>query len=239
VKQRGGPSDALCPEIRKDTFQRIPIVENGDDELASLHGAELTCVGPQLRAKVANRKLCRPRNAPLILVNGAGAYSKQCLRHGPRRNRTMVGGSSGGVRDMVTTADPLYAFLTLQRALERSFESDWLRGSTTGTGTFPPINVFQRGDEFVALIELPSVSQEAIEIQAKDRSIRLSGRKAISVQDAASVHRRERVSGVFDRTITLPIQIDLDRLKAEYKDGVLALFIPRAERDKPRSIRIG
>ena len=140
---------------------------------------------------------------------------------------------------MVTAADPLHALLSLQRALERSFESDWLRGSTSGMGTFPPINIFQRGDDFVALIELPGVSQEAIEIQAKDKSIRLSGRKVISFQDTASVHRRERVSGVFDRTITLPIEIDLDRLKAEYKDGVLALVIPRAESDKPRSIRIG
>jgi len=140
---------------------------------------------------------------------------------------------------MLTGADPFHALLTLQRALERSLDSDWLRGSTTGMGTFPPINVFQQGDDFVALIELPGVAKDAIEIQAKDRSIRLSGSKGIAFQDTASVHRRERVSGFFDRTITLPVQIDLDRLKAEYDDGVLTLFIPRAESDKPRSIKIG
>ena len=44
--------------------------------------------------------------------------------------------------------------------------------------------------------------------------------------------------GTFDRTLTVPIQIDADRIKAEYRDGVLALFIPRAETDKPRSITI-
>jgi HSP20 family protein len=43
----------------------------------------------------------------------------------------------------------------------------------------------------------------------------------------------------FDRTITLPIRIDPDRIKAEHRDGILALFIPRAESDKPRSIKIG
>ncbi|HWE19463.1 MAG TPA: Hsp20/alpha crystallin family protein, partial [Hyphomicrobiaceae bacterium] len=106
-------------------------------------------------------------------------------------------------------------------------------------GHFPPINIFQRGDDFVALVELPGVSKNDIEIQAKDRSIRLAGSKTVSFQDTASVHRRERVSGVFDRTITLPVQLDVDRLKADYKDGVLALFIPRAESDKPRSIKIG
>ncbi len=46
------------------------------------------------------------------------------------------------------------------------------------------------------------------------------------------------MSGSVDRTLTVPIQIDADRIKAEYRDGVLALFIPRAESDKPRTISI-
>ena len=58
-------------------------------------------------------------------------------------------------------------------------------------------------------------------------------------EDKASPHRRERIAGSFDRTITLPIRIDPDRIKAEYRDGILALLIPRAESDKPRSIKIG
>jgi HSP20 family protein len=53
-----------------------------------------------------------------------------------------------------------------------------------------------------------------------------------------SVHRRERVSGDFDRTLSLPVQVDPDRIKAEYRDGLLALFLPRADSDKPRSIEI-
>jgi len=140
---------------------------------------------------------------------------------------------------MVTNLDSLHVLLNLQRALERSFDSDWLSGSTTGIGAYPPINIFQQGDDFVALIEVPGVSKDAIEIQAKENSIRVSGGKAISFQEPASVHRRERVSGVFDRTITLPVEVDADRVTAEYKDGLLALFIPRAESDKPRTIKIG
>ena len=45
--------------------------------------------------------------------------------------------------------------------------------------------------------------------------------------------------GRFDRSITLPIEVDQDRVTAECRDGVLAVTLPRAERDKPRSIRIG
>jgi HSP20 family protein len=173
----------------------------------------------------------------LICVNEAALSSEQGF---PATANRGVARSLDQPRSItMVTLDPLHALLSLQRALDRSFDSNWLRGSTTGMGTFPPINIFQQGDDFVALIELPGVSQNDIELQAKDRSIRLSGRKTVSFQDAASVHRRERVSGVFDRTITLPVQIDVERLKADYKDGVLALFIPRAESDKPRSIKIG
>src|SRR5262245_2310151 len=73
---------------------------------------------------------------------------------------------------MVTNADHLHPLLTLQRALERSLDSDWLRGSTAGMGSFPPINIFQQGDDFVAIAELPGVSRNAIEIQVQDRVIR-------------------------------------------------------------------
>ena len=92
---------------------------------------------------------------------------------------------------MVTNADHLNALMTLQRALERSLDSDWLRGSTAGTGSFPPINIFQQGDDFVAIAELPGVSKTDIEIQVQDKAIRISGRKTVSFDKNASVHRRK------------------------------------------------
>jgi HSP20 family protein len=133
------------------------------------------------------------------------------------------------------TLDALFDF---QRALESRLESDWLRGATAGTGAYPPINVFQQGDNLVAIIELAGVNKSDLEIQAKDNTLRISGKKSIAYPEKVSVHRRERLSGSFDRTLTVPIQIDAERIKAEYRDGVLALFIPRAESDKPRSISI-
>jgi len=134
--------------------------------------------------------------------------------------------------------DPFETLLAMQRALESRFASDWMGGRTTAMGSYPPINVFQRGDDFVAIIELPGLDKDDVEIEAKENAIRISGKKTIKYDQTASVHRRERVSGVFDRTISVPIEIDPDGITAQYRDGVLALLIPRAESEKPRTIKI-
>ena len=133
---------------------------------------------------------------------------------------------------------PLDALFDLQRALEARLDSNWLDGSTAGTGAFPPINVFQQGDNLLAVLEVPGVDKSDLEIQAKGNAIRISGKKAISYPEGASVHRRERSAGRFDRTLTVPMQIDSEAIKAEYRDGVLALLLPRAESDKPRTVPI-
>ena len=133
---------------------------------------------------------------------------------------------------------PLDALFDLQRALDARLDSDWLDGSTAGTGAFPPINVFQQGDNLLAVLEVPGVDKADLEIQAKGNALRISGKKAIAYPEGVSVHRRERSAGGFDRTLTVPMQINADGIKAEYRDGMLALLIPRAESDKPRTITI-
>jgi HSP20 family protein len=135
-------------------------------------------------------------------------------------------------------ADPFETLFAFQRALENRLSSDWLGTSTAAVGAYPPVNVLQQGDDLVAIVELPGVNKEDLNIQAKENTIRIAGRKAIDYPENVSLHRRERLSGMFDRTLVVPMQIDPDGIKAEYNDGLLALFIPRAERDKPRTIEV-
>jgi len=135
-------------------------------------------------------------------------------------------------------ADPFESLFSFQRALENRLSSDWLGGTTASMGAYPPVNVFQQGDDLVAIIELPGVNKGDLNIQAKENALRISGQKKIDYPENLSLHRWERLSGLFDRTIVVPMQIDPDGIKAEYKDGLLALFIPRAEKDKPRTIEI-
>jgi HSP20 family protein len=139
---------------------------------------------------------------------------------------------------MANFNDPFANMLALQRALEARRESDWMGEGTAGIGAYPPINVFQKGDDFVAVIELPGVSQSDLQLEAKGSNIRISGKKSMGYDQKASAHRRERVFGVFDRTISLPLQIQADAIQAEYSDGILVLVIPRAASEKARTIKI-
>ena len=138
----------------------------------------------------------------------------------------------------VLFSDPFGTFLQFQQALDALRASSWLESSISGGGTFPPLNVFRKGDDIVILTELPGIRKADLQIQAKGRTIRLAGARPVEYGEKASLHRRERLAGSFDRTVTLPVEIDTDRIKAEYRDGILALYLPRAERDKPKAITV-
>jgi HSP20 family protein len=97
---------------------------------------------------------------------------------------------------MANYGDPFEALFALQRALDARLDSDWMGESTAGMGSYPPINVFQKGDDFVAVVELPGVSKDDLQIEAKENTVRISGNKTTTYEKDASVHRRERLSGV-------------------------------------------
>ena len=140
---------------------------------------------------------------------------------------------------MALFPDPFGTLLGLQNALDAFRRSDWLQSSPSASGSYPPLNVFRKGDDFALVTKLPGVHGTDLDIQVKGRTVRLSGIKSVKYPEKVSVHRRERLEGRFDRSITLPIEIDQDKVTAEFHDGILAIALPRAERDKPRSIRIG
>ena len=140
---------------------------------------------------------------------------------------------------MAVFSSPLDALLGLQRNLDAFRTSGWLDDAgPSGGGAYPPINVFRKGDDFLLVAEVPGVKKSDLDVQVKGRTIRISGAKAVGYPERAGVHRRERLGGRFDRALTLPIEIDAEAVQAECRDGLLALLLPRAARDKPRSIRV-
>jgi HSP20 family protein len=139
---------------------------------------------------------------------------------------------------MALFPDPFSTLLGLQDALEAFRASGWLQSGPSAGGSFPPLNIFRKDADFVLIAELPGVDKSQLDIQVKDRTLRISGTKGVKFPEKASLHRRERAAGRFDRSVTLPIEVDPAGVKAEYRDGILALYLPQSERTKPRSIHI-
>jgi HSP20 family protein len=139
---------------------------------------------------------------------------------------------------MALLSSPFDTLLGLQQALDAFRTSGWLDAGPSGGGAYPPINVFRKDDEFVVLAEVPGVRKSDLDVQVKGNTIRISGTKAVGYPERAGVHRRERLSGRFDRALTLPVDIDAEGVRAECHDGILALLLPRAARDKPRTVQV-
>ena len=136
-------------------------------------------------------------------------------------------------------SSPFDALLEFQRSLDAFRDSSWLEDSVSGSGAYPPLNVFSKGDDIVIITEAPGVRKSDLNIEVKDNTVRISGKKEPRYGgDRVSLHRRERPFGSFDRTLSLPVHVDADRVKAEVRDGILALYLPRAERSKPKTISI-
>ena len=139
---------------------------------------------------------------------------------------------------MALLMDPFDALTSFQQALDAYRTSGWLDSSVSGGGAYPPVNVFRKGDDFIIIAEVAGVKKSDLDVQVKGRTIRLTGAKTVSYPDKSALHRRERLAGKFDRAVTMPVDTNPDGVKAEYRDGVLALFLPRAESEKPKSIKV-
>ena len=132
----------------------------------------------------------------------------------------------------------LEALLGLQEAMDRSFNTGFFDSATTSRGVNPPVNIFEKDGEMVLIAELPGVKKEDLNIEVKGNTVRLAGERTIKYSENVSNHRIERNSSKFDRTLRLPVNVEADRVNAEYKDGLLVLTLPRAEADKPKQITI-
>ena len=139
---------------------------------------------------------------------------------------------------VVRMRDPFATLAAVQRAMENVMGADWLGARTAGGGVYPPVSVFNDGEDFVVVAELPGVRKQDLDVQVRGDTLRIKGKKTVAYEDKASVHRREREAGEFDRTLTLPAQLDAAKVAADYRDGVLTVRLPRAESERPRSVAI-
>lgn len=103
----------------------------------------------------------------------------------------------------------------------------------------PPVDVYEEGGSIVVKAELPGVKKEEIEVHLTDETLTISGKKEKEEKVERKDYRRvERASGVFTRTITLPAEVELEKVTASFKDGVLEIRAPKAEGAEPKGRKI-
>jgi HSP20 family protein len=135
--------------------------------------------------------------------------------------------------------DPVDALLSVQRELNRAFESPFgLDFGPSGRGVYPPMNVFTNPDGYVLRMEVPGVPPASLAVEARGRTLTISGKRDGTPSEKGSFHRRERDSGEFSRSVQLPADLDLSRAEATCKHGMLTVRIPKKEEAKPRQITV-
>ena len=91
--------------------------------------------------------------------------------------------------------DPFDALFEFQQALDAFRTSQWLGSSPSGSGAYPPLNVFRKDDDVVVIAEVPGIQKSDLDIQVKGNTIRIAGGKTVQYGESAAVHRRERSAG--------------------------------------------
>jgi HSP20 family protein len=122
----------------------------------------------------------------------------------------------------------------LRRELDETFE-----GATREATWSPAVDIHEEPKQFVVHADLPGVKPADIEITAEKGVLSLKGTRNFEQKnDDGHYSRVERVNGKFVRTFTLPENVQTDGIKAQFKDGVLELTIPKAAKAEPRRIEV-
>ena len=105
-------------------------------------------------------------------------------------------------------------------------------------GTFPPINVGSTPERVDVYLFAAGLDPKSLDISIQQNLLAVAGSRKVEVSPEAEYYRRERYDGEFRRVITLPDDVDPDRVEAKYRDGVLQITIQRREASRPRQITI-
>ena len=140
--------------------------------------------------------------------------------------------------------NPWHNMMTFRNRMNRMLdESFWPLSRSEedlGLSSFhPAIDVYEEDDAYVVKAELPGIDKKDITLDLKDRVLTLKGERSHENEvKEDKYYRRERSYGKFCRAFTLPAQVDPEKIKAEFKDGVLNISIPKPEENKPKQITV-
>lgn len=136
---------------------------------------------------------------------------------------------------------PLSPVAGLQRDLTRVMNEmfELLESSPwADTAAFPALNVWEDAESLYAEAEVPGLKMDDLEILVVGNELTIKGRRPESSDANVTYHRRERGTGEFSRTVTLPVEVNPDRVEATLGNGVLLITMPKAEQARARKITV-
>lgn len=129
----------------------------------------------------------------------------------------------------------------LRDDLNSLFELPWGTFGRQGqlfSGWSPALDLYQNNDNIVAVVELPGMKKEEIEISLHDGTLTIAGERKSEASNGETAERTERFVGKFRRSIALPTRVDASKVTASYRDGILTVTLPKADEAKPKQIQV-
>ena len=139
--------------------------------------------------------------------------------------------------------DPFRALNPLENHFTRFFDRngfDWPdRTPTETTAWVPKVDIFENESDLVVRAELSGIDPKEVELSVENNVLTISGERRLEYDEKKdNYHRVERSYGSFSRSFSLPRIVNKDKIRADYKDGVLVVHLPKQEEAKPRQIKI-
>jgi len=104
---------------------------------------------------------------------------------------------------------------------------------------YPAVDIYEEKDNFVIKADLPGIKQEDIKVSLNNNTLTLKGERKVETEEKhKGYYRTERSYGEFYRAFQLPAEVDSEKIKAKYKDGILEIDVPKSEKAKPKEISI-
>lgn len=128
----------------------------------------------------------------------------------------------------------------LENEVDQLFGSSaWPAGiRSVRRGTFPPINVGATPERVDVYLFAAGLDPKSLDLSIQQNLLAVSGSRKVEAREDAEYYRRERFDGDFRRVISLPEDVDPDRVEAKYRDGVLQITVRRREAARPRQITV-
>ena len=141
---------------------------------------------------------------------------------------------------MLTRWDPFRELARVQEEMNRALgdERSQFRGADS-VGWTPSCDIYEDGEEIVVRAELAGVEPKDVEVRFENGVLTLKGERTLEkAEKRENYHRVELSYGTFTRAFSLPASIDAEKIRAESKNGVLHVHLPKKPEAKPKSIQV-